>query len=151
MPRKARSHEFPEPLPGFGFLRDSGQLGGEVVREDAFHARADEIFRQARAEGWVLLTANAVVFETHALLLTRSRNGGEASRRFLDVVERGICAIERVTAADESAAIALIRAHRDKSYSFCDALSFVVMERLGIDAAIAFDSHFRQYGRMRLL
>lgn len=132
-------------------LVDSGGFFALLVQEDAFHTRADEIFRRARAERWVLLTTNAVVFETHALLLTRARNGGEASRRFLDLIERGICAVERVTSADESAAVALIRVHRDKSYSLCDALSFVVMERLGIDAAIAFDHHFRQYGRMRLL
>jgi predicted nucleic acid-binding protein len=37
------------------------------------------------------------------------------------------------------------------SYSFCDALSFVVMERLNIPEAIAFDRHFAEYGRFALL
>jgi len=40
---------------------------------------------------------------------------------------------------------------RDKDYSLCDALSFVVMERLGISEAIAFDRHFREYGRFTIL
>ena len=40
---------------------------------------------------------------------------------------------------------------QDKTYSFCDALSFVVMERLGITEAIAFDRHFREYGRVTIL
>jgi predicted nucleic acid-binding protein len=30
----------------------------------------------------------------------------------------------------------------DKGYSFCDAMSFVVMERPGVTFAIAFDRHF---------
>ncbi|HJX63064.1 MAG TPA: hypothetical protein VJ860_03835 [Polyangia bacterium] len=48
-------------------------------------------------------------------------------------------------------AVALLRAHGDKTYSFCDALSFVVMERLNIPEAIAFDRHFAEYGRFALL
>jgi len=42
-------------------------------------------------------------------------------------------------------------AHTDKSYSLCDALSFVVMERLGVTEAISFDRHFREYGRFTIL
>ena len=49
-----------------------------------------------------------------------------------------------VTRRDEARAVALLRAQADKSYSLCDALSFVVMERLRIGDAIAFDRHFRQ-------
>jgi uncharacterized protein len=51
----------------------------------------------------------------------------------------------------EKRAIALVRAHEDKAYSLCDALSFVVMERLRINQAIAFDRHFREYGRITIL
>ena len=45
----------------------------------------------------------------------------------------------------------LLRAHDDKTYSLCDAMSFVVMERLSITDAIAFDRHFAEYGRFALL
>jgi predicted nucleic acid-binding protein len=59
--------------------------------------------------------------------------------------------LERIRKADEERAAALVRAHEDKSYSLCDALSFVVMERLRINEAIAFDRHFREYGRFTIL
>ena len=59
--------------------------------------------------------------------------------------------VERVRRRDDERAIALLRAHEDKSYSLCDALSFVVMERLRIRDAIAFDRHFRAYGRFTIL
>ena len=58
--------------------------------------------------------------------------------------------VERVRKRDDERAIALLRAHEDKSYSLCDALSFIVMERLRIGDAIAFDRHFRAYGRFTI-
>lgn len=57
----------------------------------------------------------------------------------------------RVRKNDEEKALALIREHEDKLYSVCDALSFVVMERLRIHEAIAFDQDFRSYGKFTLL
>jgi predicted nucleic acid-binding protein len=69
----------------------------------------------------------------------------------LEDLEAGFANVVRVTRRDEVRAAALVRAQIDKSYSLCDALSFVVMERLRISDAIAFDRHFRQYGRFTLL
>ena len=51
---------------------------------------------------------------------------------FLDMVDDEAYQVERVRKRDDERAIALLRAHEDKSYSLCDALSFVVMERLRI-------------------
>jgi predicted nucleic acid-binding protein len=56
-----------------------------------------------------------------------------------------------VTRDDEQSAIAILREHQDKMYSLCDALSFVIMERLDITEAIAFDRHFREYGAFTIL
>jgi predicted nucleic acid-binding protein len=69
----------------------------------------------------------------------------------LDALDLGFCDVERVSREDESRAVALVRAHEDKTYSLCDAMSLVVMERLGITDAIAFDRHFAEYGRFNLL
>jgi len=41
-----------------------------------------------------------------------------------------------------------IKRHADKSYSLCDASSFVVMERLKMSDAMSFDEDFRTYGRI---
>jgi hypothetical protein len=66
-------------------------------------------------------------------------------------LKRGLCEIVHVTPDDEARAISVLRDHQDKTYSFCDALSFMVMERLGVTEAMAFDRHFREYGRLTLL
>jgi hypothetical protein len=63
----------------------------------------------------------------------------------------GSILVERVTKEDENKALKLLIDYRDKDYSFCDAISFVIMERLKVFEAISFDDHFRQYGKFIIL
>jgi predicted nucleic acid-binding protein len=51
----------------------------------------------------------------------------------------------------EAQAIDLPRRYVDKKYSFCDAPSVVVMEQLGVAAALAFDDDFQSDGKFVLL
>jgi predicted nucleic acid-binding protein len=118
---------------------------------DRHHESADDLFARAHREKWRLVTSNAVVFETHALLLNRLRPGREIALAFLDSISTDRYQVVRAQRSDEQKATAIIRAHRDKSYSLCDALSFAVMERHRIREAISFDQDFRSYGRFALL
>jgi uncharacterized protein len=54
--------------------------------------------------------------------------------------------VVRVRATDEASAKQILFRYDDKDFSFTDAISFVVMERLGIRTAFTFDRHFAQYG-----
>jgi uncharacterized protein len=130
---------------------DTSGFYAHLVDGDARHAEATRLLSALRKDQRRLLTTNAVVFETYALLLNRTREGRSAAIRFLDAVEQGFAAVERVRIYDEVQAYKLVRSHADKGYSLCDALSFVVMERLEIAEAVAFDRHFREYGRFHLL
>ena len=129
-------------------LVDTGGFYALLSENDRDHERALEVFRQANSERWKLVTTNVVVIETYALLLNRTGEGRQKALEFIDHLERSKFQVERVTEADERLAIALVRAHTDKTYSLCDALSFVVAERLGITEAIACDDDFRSYGRL---
>lgn len=130
---------------------DSGAFFALQVAQDASHAAATAVFQRAQAERWWLTTTNAVVIETYALLLSRTRAGRSAAIAFLDALEQTPLHVERIRPTDEKQAVALLRSHTDKTYSLCDALSFVVMERLGIGEALAYDRHFREYGRFLIL
>lgn len=130
---------------------DSSAFFALLVAEDEFHAEARGIFQRAREERRMLVTTNAILLETHALLLNRARNGRAHALAFLDAVDLGFALVERVTDEDERRAKALLHAHADKTYSLCDALSFVVMERSGLDEAVSFDDDFRSYGRFTIL
>ena len=111
---------------------DSGGFFALLAAEDRLHDHARSLFSRANTERWRLVTTNAVVVETYSLLLVRSRGDRRSALAFLDMVSDDAYHVERVRKRDDERAIALLRAHEDKSYSLCDALSFVVMERLRI-------------------
>lgn len=49
------------------------------------------------------------------------------------------------------AAVALLMERQDKTYSLCDAVSFVLMRQRNISEALSSDRHFEQEGFIRLL
>jgi predicted nucleic acid-binding protein len=129
---------------------DSGGWFAHLVAEDASHATARDLFGRALRERWSLVTTNVVVIETYALLINRALDGRRIGLEMLDDMGAGLCRIVRVTAGDEAKAIALLRAQTDKRATRF-AMSFVVMQRMRIADVIAFDRHFRQYGRFNVL
>ena len=48
-------------------------------------------------------------------------------------------------------ALVLLRSRLDKTWSLCDAVSFVLMQQCGINEALTIDHHFEQAGLVRLL
>jgi predicted nucleic acid-binding protein len=87
-----------------------------LVEEDQFHQYARLLFQRANAERWRLVTTNVVIIETYALLLVRSHRGRHDALRFLDMIEKDAYQVERIRKTDEARAIALVRAHQDKTY-----------------------------------
>jgi uncharacterized protein len=71
--------------------------------------------------------------------------------RFLDDIYASSINHVRITPEDEARAEEILRRYDDKKFSYTDATSFVVMERLGIEAAFTFDGNFTEYGRCRVL
>lgn len=125
---------------------DTGAFYAAINRTDRHHDQSVVLLMQAVKDGWRLITSNFVVAETHALVLTRL--GRDLARAWL----RGIpAAVFRVSAADEEKAARIIFGYRDKAFSYCDAASFALIERLRIRNAMSFDRHFEQYGKFELL
>ena len=56
-----------------------------------------------------------------------------------------------VSSAVHNEALVLLQSQLDKSYSLCDAVSFVLMRRRNITDALTTDRHFDQAGFRRLL
>jgi hypothetical protein len=107
------------------------------------------LFRWAQREHWFLFTTNFVLAESHALILARM--GRNRAWNFLQAIITGSTNVIRAEEADERRARATIEQYQDKEFSYCDAVSFAIMERLDIREAIAFDDHFRQYGQFTIL
>lgn len=126
------------------FVDSSGCFALKAVN-DANHETARALLYELVGTRRRLFTSNYVVGETHALML--SRLGYEAALIWLlDIRESPGTTIVRVSLRDEQRAVEVLRRYDDKTFSFTDATSFAVMERLHIDQAFSFDEDFRQYG-----
>jgi predicted nucleic acid-binding protein len=122
---------------------DTGAWYASVVRNDRHHASA---------AGWIaanrqtLVTTDYVIAETVTLLRAR----GE--RRFaIQVGERRGARVHFLAEDELLLAWNVFRRFTDKDWSFTDCTSKVVMERLGITTAFAFDQHFRQFGTVSVV
>jgi predicted nucleic acid-binding protein len=89
-------------------------------------------------------TTNVLLIESHALIL--SVLGRTWAAQFLTDMHESHTVILRVRAADEARAQQILFQYTDKDFSFADATSFAVMERLAIRLAFTFDRDFAQYG-----
>lgn len=121
---------------------DTGAWFAAFVPTDPDHAQAVRWLKQNCAP---LVTTDYVVDELLTLLLVR----GERQRalRLGDALFDGALAELHWLARDEVyAAWQTYRQFTDKGWSFTDCTSRVVMQRRGIQAAFAFDLHFRQFG-----
>ena len=121
---------------------DTGAWFAYFVRRDPDHAAATEWMRGNRE---ALVTTDYVLDELLTLLKLResyrvATAAGEA------LLQHNVAIVERITETDFRTAWQVFRRYRDKAWSFTDCTSKVVMERLGITRAFAFDTDFEQFG-----
>ena len=122
-------------------LVDTSAVYALLDRSDRWHDAAKVALGRLRDRHAQPTLTNFIVAESHALLL--SRLGAESARTWLLT---NVWSVERVSPQDEARAKEIIGQYSDKTFSFTDATSFAVMERLGLRSAFAFDPHFAQYG-----
>ncbi len=122
-------------------LVDTSAIYALIASDDAHHKEGVAILRSLPEQKLTPALTNFIAAETHALLL--SRLGAAVARAWL---LDNIWSVEPVGPSDEEKARAIIRRYEDKTFSYTDATSFAVMERLEIEQAFSFDPHFQQYG-----
>jgi uncharacterized protein len=117
------------------------------LRRDGRHGDATALLDHQAGTSFV--TSNQVRGETWTFL--RARGGQRDGVAFLDMVEQ----TPRVQVAFvdedlEREALAWLRRHDERPYSFVDATSFALMRSLGIREALAFDGDFAAAGFVEL-
>jgi predicted nucleic acid-binding protein len=126
---------------------DTSAWFASVVPTDADHAAAANwLGRNVEP----LLTTDYVVDETLTLLRVR----GHATRAIVlgEAFFRGeLATIHFLTEADVRSGWQVFQRYSDKAWSFTDCTSKVVMERLGVPRAFAFDQHFHQFGSVEVV
>ena len=115
-------------------------------RRDPAHARVRSVLRTFQGR---LITSNFVFDETVTLCLYRL--GHQVAATVGEVLlDQMVVDLVRITPEDEQRAWALWLARPDKTYSYTDCTSFVVMRRLGLQHAVAIDIDFQCEGFLLL-
>ena len=125
---------------------DTGAFFASKVTNDINHSSAIVIENQIR-EGihGKMITTNYILDELYTLLRGRVVHEeiiqiGEAIKQSPNI--RIIWILEAL----EEKAWNFFKEHKDKTFSFTDCISFVVMHTLRINTAFTYDSHFEQAG-----
>ncbi len=112
-------------------------------RRDAHHAEAGRILSGLGGETFV--TSNHVCGETWTYL--RRKAGHRSTVGFLDDLRRSRRAeVVHVDTELEKRAVAWLRTHDERQYSFVDATSFSLMRAMKIREALTFDGDFTAAG-----
>ena len=112
---------------------------------DPAYAAARKARDDCLRDGGVLITTDYVIDE--ALTLIRSRLGLRAARKWWEQID-GSRRVrwEWIDPARADKARTWFFKWADKSFSFTDCTSFVVMDELDLSKALTTDRHFRQAG-----
>ena len=111
------------------------------------HSEAVHFFRSSSFP----LTHNYVLAEFVPLCRTRGLDARQALSFALDVIVNASIEIVWIDDRIHRAGLLLLQARIDKTYSLCDAVSFLLMREHGITEALTTDRHFEQEGFIRLL
>lgn len=128
------------------FVDTSGWFNLLHVREPEHH-HSVELYQSSS----IRITTNYIL--TELVALANSRNiPRKYAQEFIRRVEKDKSV--KIIWIDEEThekAMHLLESRLDKSYSLCDAVSFVVMRENDVTDALTTDRHFRQEGFARLL
>lgn len=121
---------------------DTSAWYARYTPRDPGHSSA-RAFHQGNRES--LVTTDFVIDET--LTLFKARGNFERALHFGPQVLSGkLAEVVWVDRSDIESAWDVFRTFRDKQWSFTDCVSYVVIRRLGIRRAFAYDEHFNQFG-----
>jgi len=129
------------------FVDTSAWFAASVPSESNYSA-ASKFLATAQPER--LVTTDYVLDEYLTLLKVR----GE-TKRFTDlgrkILEQRVCRLVSVEKPDVQKAFVIFERYRDRDWSFTDCVTRVVIGRLKIDSAFAFDRHFHEFGNVAVV
>ena len=114
---------------------------------EPLHTQACVAYQKAS----IRLTHNYVIAEYVALANARRFPRPAVLNFVVDLLSSPDIKTIWVDKAIHQAAVELLTLRQDKTYSLCDAVSFVLMRQRGVSETLTTDRHFEQEGFVRLL
>lgn len=130
-------------------LIDTGALFAFSTPRDQFYQRTYRIIKNLDSTDLKLVTTDYIINETLNTLITARKGGYRPAISLVNWLfnKPAIVKIERVNNTRFFQAVRIFRRYnKDKTWSFTDCVSFVVMKELKIKTAFTFDEHFKQMG-----
>lgn len=121
-------------------LRDSGDIN---------HKKAKSVLSYIEENNLKLVTTNFILDEVYTYFCRFHEVAVEMGEYILhspDIIE-----YHRVTSEDETNAWNIAKKYKDKTFSFTECTSFSICKRLDIRNVMAFDNHFEQFGKLKIL
>lgn len=117
-----------------------------VDRNDTCHKDAKAVFADLAGSSYCFYTSDLVFSETVTLLRMRAGLGHEVAKKWGDALLHSQTVVLLQIAQYFDDTWVLFKRYKDKSFSFVDCSSFIMMEKTGLSEALTFDRHFEQYG-----
>lgn len=117
---------------------DSSAIVALVDRNDRSHEAAVSAYRDLLESGYRLFTTNFVIAETVSLL--SDGPGPDIARQWLRDHRLSVYHVDQED--EQRARVRVLASRSERGLSYTDAISAVVMERLGIEGAFAVDRNF---------
>jgi len=115
---------------------------------DVNHTRAIEIMKECAYSRVPLVITDHIFAETHAYFV---RSVPKREQIMRDLLFNPVVVVHELNHRDRELAMRWLSDYRDKAWSYVDALSFALIQRMEIKAAISFDQHFGQPGWFKLI
>ncbi|WP_017655189.1 type II toxin-antitoxin system VapC family toxin [Fortiea contorta] len=118
------------------------------------HFSTEPLHTQACVEyqkATICLTHSYIIAEYVALANARRFSRSSVLNFVVDLLSSPDIETVWVDEPIHRAAIELLILRQDKTYSLCDAVSFILMRQRGVSQALTTDRHFEQEGFVRLL
>ena len=118
------------------------------VSDDHHYSQAQSFLKTIQKYQYKLHTSNFILDEVYTYFCKHHDIAIEMGRLILD---NPLITLNQITVKDEQKAWEILLTFQDKTFSYTDATSFALMERLGILTAFSFDKHFEQYNKFEIV
>jgi predicted nucleic acid-binding protein len=118
------------------------------VKDDVNYKKAHDFLRAIKEKRLRLHTTNFILDEVYTYFCRAHEIAVEMAEL---IINNPLIRLHRVGVDDEENVFKILTDFADKDFSYTDATSFSLMERLAINTVFAFDDHFEQYGKFAVV
>jgi len=135
-------------IPDKDIFIDTSAFIALRLYDDINHKRAQKFLETIKEKRLRLHTTNFILDEVYTYFCKVHNIAVEMAEL---IRNNPLITLHRISVEDEERAWEILKAFHDKTFSYTDATSFALMERLGLNKVFAFDEHFKQYGHFALV